>query len=122
MAAAPITGKWLTTERDSIIEIAPCASGLCGTILRVLKVGPAGQTTDSNNPVVALRTRPLVGIVILTGFADSGSDWRGRIYDPRSGRSYKSIVSHNPDGTLKVQGCIGFICRTLVWTAARNRP
>ena len=55
---------------------------------------------------------------MLSGFTDQGKDWRGRIYDPRSGRSYKSILSREADGTLKVQGCIAFFCKTQVWRRA----
>ena len=56
---------------------------------------------------------------ILSGFADAGGDWRGRIYDPRNGKSYKSIVSKNADGSLKVQGCIAIFCQTQLWKPAR---
>ena len=46
-------------------------------------------------------------------------DWRGTIYDPRNGKTYKSIVSKNTDGTLAVKGCIAFFCQTQKWTPAR---
>jgi uncharacterized protein (DUF2147 family) len=120
LAAESIAGKWMTKERDSIIEIGRCGSAMCGKVLRVFKLGADGkQMLDLHNPEAHLRGRPIEGIVVLTDFTDNGSDWRGRIYDPKSGKSYKSFASRNPDGTLKVQGCIGFICRTLTWTAAR---
>jgi uncharacterized protein (DUF2147 family) len=118
-AAAPITGKWLTAGKDSIVEIAPCGPKLCGKISKLLKPVPGGPPVDRNNPDTALRTRPLIGLPILIGFADNGSDWAGTIYDPRRGKTYRSVVAKNPDGTLKVQGCIAFFCQTQVWTAAK---
>jgi uncharacterized protein (DUF2147 family) len=67
-----------------------------------------------------LRRRPLEGLVILSGFADKGDDWRGKIYDPKSGKTYKSILKRESDGTLKVQGCIAFFCRTQRWTPVKG--
>ena len=102
-----------------MIEVARCGDKLCGRLVRILKAAPGAPTTDVNNSDPALRSRPILGMPILSGFADAGSDWRGRIYDPRNGKSYKSIVSKNGDGSLKVQGCIAFFCQTQVWKPAR---
>lgn len=123
LAAAPIAGKWLTAERDSIIEIAPCDAArrtvLCGKVIRVSKLGADRKAMlDFNNPSPALRSRPIQGINVLSDLMDGGSDWRGKIYDPRSGKNYKSIIVRKADGNLSVQGCITFICKTLVWTPA----
>jgi uncharacterized protein (DUF2147 family) len=118
-AAQPIAGRWLTQDGSAIVQIGPCGGGTCGRIATVLKARPGAPTTDVNNPDPALRNRPVVGTTILSGFSDAGDDWRGRIYDPRNGKSYKSIVARSPDGTLKVKGCISFICQTQVWKPAR---
>ncbi len=120
LAAAPVTGKWLTAERDSIVEIGTCSGTVCGKVLRVLKAMADGKPPiDKNNPNPALRTRPVEGILILTGFTDSGGSWKGKIYDPKSGKTYSSYLTRNADGTLKVQGCIAFFCQAFTWTATR---
>jgi len=118
-AATPIGGRWLTEEGNAVVTIGACGSATCGRITRLIKGPPSGPPVDRNNPDASLRKRPLEGLTILTGFADAGSDWRGRIYDPKSGKTYKSIVRREADGSLKVQGCIAFFCRTQRWTAAR---
>jgi uncharacterized protein (DUF2147 family) len=119
-AATPVTGKWITAERDSIIEIGMCGNTVCGKVLRLLKLNPDGKMPiDGNNPNPALRTRPIQGIMILTGFTDGGSLWNGRIYDPKSGKNYKSKLARNPDGSLTVQGCVAFLCQSFKWTAAK---
>ena len=118
-AAQPIAGRYLTEDGAALVEVAPCGGAVCGRIARVLKARAGAAATDVNNTDAALRTRPIVGLPILTGFTDKGKDWRGSIYDPRNGKTYKSIVSRNGDGTLKVQGCIAFICRTQTWRPAR---
>ena len=120
LAATPVTGKWMTAERDSIVEIGSCGNTVCGKVLRVLKMQPDGKPPiDSNNPDPALRGRLVEGTMILTGFTDGGALWNGRIYDPKSGKSYKSKLARNADGSLKVQGCIGFLCQTFKWTAVK---
>lgn len=117
--ATPIAGRWLTEDGNAVVTIGPCGAATCGRITRLIKGPPSGPPTDRNNPDPKLRTRPLEGLTVLSGFSDRGDDWRGRIYDPRSGKTYKSIVKREADGTLKVQGCIAFFCRTQRWTAAR---
>ena len=118
-AALPVTGHWLTNERDSIVEIAPCGPKLCGRIARLLKPVEGGPATDRNNPDPALRSRPLVGLMVLNGFTARGNDWVGTIYDPRNGKTYRSFLTRNADGTLKVQGCIAFLCKAFPWTPVR---
>jgi uncharacterized protein (DUF2147 family) len=118
-AAQSINGRYVTEDGAALVEVAPCGGKTCGRIVRVLKHSPGAAATDVNNKNAALRSRTIVGMPVLSEFTDGGSDWRGRIYDPRNGKTYKSIVSRNPDGTLKVQGCIAFICKTQTWRPAR---
>ena len=69
-------------------------------------------------PDPALRKRRLLGLPILSGFTADGDMWRGRIYDPKSGKTYKSQVRRKPDGSLEVKGCVGPFCQTQVWKKA----
>lgn len=113
-------GNWLTEDRKGIVRIAPCGAQLCGTIARVLDRDAARIGTDRNNPDPRLRGRPIVGLQVLSGFTRSGRIWKGgRAYDPESGRSYRSTLALNPDGSLKVTGCVLFVCQSKRWTRAR---
>lgn len=118
-AAQPVTGRWATVDAKAIVQIAPCGKSLCGKIEKILKPTPGRPLTDVENADPALRSRPLLGLPLLTGFSDAGSLWKGTIYDPESGKSYTSKISRNPNGSLKVQGCIAFFCKTQTWTAVR---
>ena len=124
LAAAPsasIAGDWINQDRSALIRVAPCGSQLCGTVVRVLARGRNVPATDVNNSDPRLRSRPLVGLRVLSGFTRSGSGARwtgGRAYDPKSGKSYRSTLDLNPDRTLKVTGCVFFICRSQIWTRA----
>ena len=85
-AATPVSGRWLTEDGGAIVTLAPCGPATCGRITRVLKGPPSGRAVDRNNPDPKLRTRPVEGLTILSGFTDAGKDWRGRIYDPNTGK------------------------------------
>jgi uncharacterized protein (DUF2147 family) len=120
-AAAPeISGNWINEERTGLIAIGRCGDSLCGSIARVLVARPGVPKTDVHNPNPALRNRPLQGLRILSGFKAGKEAWEeGRIYDPKSGKSYRSVLKLNPDGSLKVSGCIAVFCKSQRWTRAR---
>ena len=44
--------------------------------------------------------------------------WRGRVYNPEDGGTYRTEVRPRAGGALEVKGCVAFICRTRVWSAA----
>ena len=117
--ADPAFGLWLTAARDGQIRIAPCPerpAEACGII-----AAPYGTQTrseyDDKNPNPALRTRPLIGLRILSGFRSEGAGrWTGgKIYDPTDGRTYSAYFSVRPDGQLKLNGCVLVFCTSQIW-------
>jgi uncharacterized protein (DUF2147 family) len=116
LAAEPVAGRWVTAEKDGVILIAPCGKALCGTIDRFLVPPPEGVgQRDVNNPDAKLRSRKLLGLPILSGFTADGNQWRGRIYDPKSGKTYRSIIRRKGPNVLEVKGCVGPFCQTQEW-------
>lgn len=122
-AAGTVQGVWLTQTGSGKVRIAPCGSKLCGTIVWVKN--PLDKTTgkpqlDVKNPDPALRDRPIVGLQMIRDFKSvPGGRWAGgSIYDPESGKTYASKLNLNPDGTLKVEGCIAIICQAQTWKPA----
>jgi len=114
-----IFGYWLTS--GSIVKIETCNNSICGEIATVFTeegVDPE-SVLDENNKDKSKRERPIVGINILSDFSIEKSDQKifkgGKIYDPRSGNTYKSNLYLNEDGTLKVEGCLAFICDGEEW-------
>lgn len=118
IAAENIRGDWITAEKDSVIRIEPCGAELCGRIIRLINPKPGEADTDTNNPNPKLRNRKLVGINIITGLKDNGSNWTGSIYDPKSGKTYRTKVQITGRKNLSVQGCVGPFCKTYTWVAA----
>ncbi|WP_152414604.1 DUF2147 domain-containing protein [Blastomonas sp. AAP53] len=118
-ASASIQGQWYTKGKRAVVTIAPCGANMCGRITRFIEQPKDGVTTDVNNPDPVLKKRKLVGLPILTGFVADGNKWRGKIYDPESGKTYRSIVGPGKSGTLSVEGCIAMFCQEQVWTPAK---
>ena len=120
-AAAPsIEGLWRTDDGKALVRIAACGQRMCGTIARVLDTSPDVPRTDVNNPDRNRRNRPIVGLQILSGFTGGPTEWTGgQAYDPKSGSSYKSSLRLNADGSLRVTGCVLFVCRSKRWTRSR---
>lgn len=120
-SAAPPSpvGRWLTEGDSAIIQIAPCGAALCGAIDTVLKRDPKAVKTDVNNPDPRRRQRPTGNLTVLSGFVPEGARWRGQVYDPRSGWTYKSFIQVRPDGTLALSGCVWMLCQTQSWRRAR---
>ncbi len=118
-AADPVHGEWLTPDGSGKIRIAPCpgkADRVCGAI-SWLKNPADAKATDQNNPDPTLKTRPILGLPMIRDFKAAGPGrWTGgKIYDPNSGRTYDSKLSVNPNGTLKVEGCVLMVCQAQTW-------
>jgi uncharacterized protein (DUF2147 family) len=122
-AAASAVGEWVTEGDKARVKIAPCAADaarLCGTITWSYRPAdaPPGHLLDINNGNGALRSRPILGLPLLEGFKPAGPDaWDGgTIYDPESGKVYKSKMKLEGPDTLKVDGCVLVFCQGQTWT------
>lgn len=117
--AADATGTW-RTEDDATIRVSNCGGGLCATIAS-LKEPNDPQTgrpkTDIHNADPGKRNRPVVGLPIFSGLRPEGANkWTGQIYNPEDGKNYDASVVLENANTLRVQGCVLFICKTKTWT------
>lgn len=117
-AADPIEGEWLTPDGGSKVRIGACpgkADQVCGVVSWL----PAAKAKDldKRNPDTALKSRPILGAPTVMGFkqAAPGKWTGGKLYDPASGKSYNGKITANPNGTLKVEGCIAMICQAQTW-------
>jgi uncharacterized protein (DUF2147 family) len=124
-APDPVMGDWLTVAGAAKVRVAPCVANpalTCGTLLW-LKDGrdkTGGPVHDINNPDAALKGRVLIGVVLVSDLKrQAAGQWSdGKIYVPETGRTAGAKMSLNPDGTLKVEGCVSVICQAKTWTKA----
>jgi uncharacterized protein (DUF2147 family) len=84
-------------------------------------MGRAGQPRlDDNNPNPDLRTRPIIGLQIMSDFVfDGDNGWkRGTVYDPKNGRTYSGKVTLVSPNKLRLRGYVllSFFGRTTIWT------
>ena len=114
-----IFGYWLTS--GSVVKIENCNNQVCGKIITIFvddEVDPK-SILDDNNKNKSLRGRMLIGIDLLSEFKINDEDQKtfkgGKIYDPRSGNTYKSNLYLDQSGILKVEGCLAFICDGEEW-------
>jgi len=105
-------GFWRVQSGRGVVEIRRCGGSICGTI-----VAGAGAALDTENDDPALRNRPLIGLIMLSGDRETARGWvSGRIYNPDDGGAYRSEITPGPRGALLVKGCFGPLCRTQTWT------
>jgi len=126
--AASVLGPWKTREGKATVEIFRSGDKLCGRIVALkeplytnAKEGPVGTPKlDRHNPDAALRSRPLLGLTMMEGFASDGDNaWSGgSIYDAETGKTYHCKMKMTAPDRLEVRGYVGFslLGRTEVWT------
>jgi uncharacterized protein (DUF2147 family) len=111
-----VLGVW-REPTGARIEVHSCGPDVCLKLLK-LSDNPPG-TLDGHNPDQSLRTRPLLGLEIGTGFhlTDPSHAEGGMIYDPKSGKTYHGTISSEGDA-LKLRGYVGIKAfgRTETWS------
>jgi uncharacterized protein (DUF2147 family) len=119
--ADTITGYW-REPGGAVIRIAPCRQRLCVAIVKLPAASRAA--TDRRNPDPALRNRPLCGLRIGNGFVEVDPQHArgGRLYDPKSGRTYSGRMTAEGN-LLHLRGYLGLpiFGRTETWVRA-SRP
>jgi len=114
-AAEEAFGTWRHPDNGSIINIYKCGEGLCA---KVTKVAEAGRK-DDKNPDPKLKTRPVVGVVIMNGGRKTGANaWSGRLYNTQDGQTYSGTITVVSKNSLKLEGCVlgGLVCQGPTWT------
>lgn len=117
-AAEPIAGIYRAADGYVEITIAPCGPALCGDITRIAKAEAGKPDRDVHNRNRALRGRPLVGVRVLENLRWDQGAWRGRVYNPEDGGTYRAVVRRADHGAIRVQGCLAIACRTRIWPPA----
>ncbi len=116
-----IEGTWFTKGNEAKVLVSDCGDGTpCGNLVW-FDPELGGESIDVNNPDPALQSRPLLHSAVFWGFERRKDKWKsGKIYDAKSGKTYKSKLELKEDGSLKVKGCIGPICQGQTWVRAED--
>ncbi len=105
-ASSKVEGIW--AGPSGLIEVTATDSNLSMTVIALLEPLDENGTpvTDQNNPEPDLRTRPIIGLELLSQMALAKERWEGKIYDPESGNTYSARVRVK-NGQLEMRGYIG---------------
>jgi len=121
--APSATGFWVTQDHGAVVDIEPCGSGLCGTLVGLrTDHKPGDQLVDLHNSDPAKRNDPLCGMVLMgsmkPAMGTSGKWADGWVYDPDSGNTYSGQMQLDGPDTLKLRGYVGISLfgRTETWT------
>lgn len=107
-----IVGKWMSEDKDMKVEVFKVNDHYVGKLVW-FACDPTTPDMESfmdiNNPDPKLRNRLWLGMVVLNNLKfDGKGEWNGgSIYDPNSGRTYKSVVRLNSPQELIVRGYWG---------------
>jgi len=96
-----VLGVW--ASKGSIFSITRDGDALHGEVIALRK-----PRLDHRNPDPLLRERPVIGLQVLSEYRFENGTWRGKLYDPGSGRTYSSYLKLDADGNLRLRGYVGF--------------
>ena len=122
-ASDAIVGGWLTDDGSSKVEVsaAQASDGSTvynGKVVWLKEPMRDGQPLrDANNADAALRSRPILGLVVLAGFKPTGSGYSGgTVYSPRAGKAFPADLAITPDGRRELKVKAGLLSKTDHWT------
>jgi uncharacterized protein (DUF2147 family) len=107
-------GTWKHPENGSHVEMYKCGDDLCAKIAKVVD----GQKTDDKNADAAKKTRPIVGLVIMSGAKKTGAnEWKGQLYNRADGGTYSGTLTVKSKSAIDLSGCTAVVlCKTTTWT------
>jgi uncharacterized protein (DUF2147 family) len=120
-----IVGRWLNSSGEAHVDIYKKNERFYGKIvwLKNPRDEKGNAKTDLRNPDESMRTKPMLGLEILKDFVYEDGKWTdGKIYDPKSGKTYSCNISQKGNGVLNIRGYIGIsiIGRTDVWKKVKS--
>ena len=109
--SSPFDGVWRSPGGNSIIKIAACADGPCGTVV---------WATDKAKKDSSKSTPQLIGTPLLTALAqDKKGHWQGKLFIPDRKMHVTAKLERLNPSELKVSGCAAgkALCKAQLWTA-----
>ena len=116
-------GTWYNEEKTGKIQFFKQGDKINGKIVWIKDPNENGKPRlDKENPDAKLKTRPILGIMNLKNFKNTGKGtWEdGEVYDPKNGKTYSCKMTLVNPTQLDVRGFIGIsiIGRTSKFTKA----
>ncbi|PKP23090.1 MAG: DUF2147 domain-containing protein [Bacteroidetes bacterium HGW-Bacteroidetes-21] len=119
--ASDCTGKWITEEGKSVVEIYEQNGQYFGKIIWIKNpLNKDGKPLiDNKNPDLSQRGKEIKGLVFMKNFTFDGKNmWKdGNLYDPESGNTYSGYLKLKSQDILELRGYMGvsMLGRTSTW-------
>ena len=117
--ADDILGKWVNSSGEGQITMYKKGDKYFGKLSWIKDPNENGKPkTDIKNPDAKLTNNPLVGLDIVKDFVFEEGKWTdGKVYDPKTGKTYSGNMSMTGLNQLNMRGYIGIslIGRTENW-------
>ncbi len=119
-------GRWMVEKKDAIVEIEVRGDEYVGTIVWAKdRDGIRGdERLDVKNPEPELRDRKVLGSDILTGLpttpADDGWYGKGRVYNPKTGKTYPVKLRLESADVLRLRVGGKIVGQTTRWTRVKD--
>ena len=103
------TNRWRSPGGNSIIDIAPCGSALCGTV---------AWASEKAKEDARKATEQLIGTQLLTGLHEKKPGrWQGKLFIPDKNMRVTAKLQLVGSEQLKVSGCAAAVlCSSQVWS------
>ncbi len=130
---APVEGTWLM-DRGAELMVTPCGDGYCGIMNWIVipkehsaeciadRDNFAAQMLDYKNPDKSLRSRSLIGMVMMTlKPTNDPTRYDVHLYSVEDGKSYDG-AAQVANGYLNLQQCFGVCVTVRSWPRIPTRP
>lgn len=119
-----IIGVWKDGQGKGQVQIYKLNGKYYGKIiwLKNAKDVNSKPKVDRKNPNPDLRTKPIIGMVMLKDFKYDDDEWTGgHIYNPSDGKEYKAYMKLKDKSTLNVRGYVGIslLGKTDTWSRVK---
>ncbi len=106
-------GLWWTQDKDGVVRIESCGSGLCGDVAGITNFEPDGSAPKDLHGRSRCRLQ-----IIPDGKVEADGSWDGHITNPDDGKTYTITIRVDADGRLRMRGYIGIplFGKTVFWT------
>lgn len=123
-AAGGLEGRWLTQDKEAIVEVGDCQGSTCGKIVWLktpIDPDTGKPFRDGNNSDEKLQRRPILGLPTLMKIEPAKGGWTAISYDPREGEEHDITIKLTGGGTIVLRGCGlgGLVCLSETWTRAK---
>ena len=105
-----ILGRWVNPSGEAHVEIFKKSDRYFGKIvwLKNPRDEQGVAKTDVKNPEPGLKSKPILGLEMLKDFVFADGKWTdGKIYDPKSGKTYSCNITQKGINEISIRGYMG---------------